>query len=388
MIYLDNAATTKMYKEAIDAMKPYYDDIYGNPSEIYNYASQSRKAMNDSRKILAEIINAEPAEIYFTSGGTESDNWALIGAAETYENKGKHIITTAFEHHAVINTCKYLEKRGFEITYINPDYNGIINVGDIKKAIRQDTILISVMMANNEVGTIQPIYEIGRLAKENNILFHTDAVQAFAQIPIDVKAMNIDMLSASAHKCHGPKGVGLLYIRNGIKLDSFHHGGKQERMKRAGTENIPGIIGFSRAAKISSERMEYNSIYLTNLRNHFIERVLNEIDYVKLSGDSNMRLPGNAHFCFEYIDGEAIQIQLDLKQICCSTGSACNAGESVVSHVLTAMKIPFELAKGSVRFTISEDNTVDEIDETVNYLVETVNKLRKMSNEYKMVKAE
>lgn len=384
MIYLDNAATTQMYTEAVDAMIPFYTKCYSNPSEIYNFASKSRKAVNDSRKCIAEIINAEPSEIYFTSGGTESDNWAIFGALNLMKDRGRHVITTSIEHHAILNTCRYYERLGCEITYIKPDSNGIINVHDIEKAIRPDTVLISVMMANNEIGTIQPIKDIGEIASKHNILFHTDAVQTFGHLDIDVKDMHIDMLSASAHKCHGPKGVGFLYIKNGINIPGFHLGGKQERTLRAGTENVAGIAGFGTAANIINQRLEYNTEYITNLRNYFINRVLNEIKYVRLNGDTVNRLCGNASFCFAYLDGEAIQIQLDLYDICCSTGSACNAGIKDVSHVLEAIQVPEEYIHGSVRFTISEFNTIEEIDYTVDKLKDIVAKLRGMSLEYKL----
>ncbi len=384
MIYLDNAATTKMYEEAADAMLPFYTKCYSNPSEIYNFASESRKAVNDSRKCIANIINAEPSEIYFTSGGTESDNWAIFGALNLMREKGRHIITTCIEHHAVLNTCRYYERVGYEVTYVKPDENGIIDPHDIEAAIRPDTVLISVMMANNEIGTIQPVKDIGKIAAERKILFHTDAVQTFGHMPIDVKDMNIDMLSASAHKCHGPKGVGFLYIKNGVKIPAFHFGGKQERMLRAGTENVAGIVGFGTAASIINRRMKYNTEYITNLRRYFINRVLGEIKYVRLNGDMKNRLCGNVSFCFAYLDGEAIQIQLDLYDICCATGSACNAGIKAVSHVLEAIQVPEEYIHGSVRFTISEFNTVREIDYTVDKLKDIVSRLRGMSLEYKI----
>lgn len=384
MIYLDNAATTQMYTEAVNAMIPFYTKCYSNPSEIYNFASESRKAINDSRKCISAIINAEPSEIYFTSGGTESDNWAVFGTLNLMKEKGRHIITTSIEHHAILNTCRYYKNQGCEVTYIKPDESGIINPCDIESAIRPDTVLISVMMANNEIGTIQPIKEIGKIARKHNILFHTDAVQAFCHLPIDVKDMNIDMLSASAHKCHGPKGVGFLYIRNGTGIPGFHFGGKQERTLRAGTENVAGIVGFGTAADIMKQRLEYNTEYITSLRQYFINRVLNEIKYVRLNGAQKNRLPGNASFCFAYLDGETIQIQLDLHGICCSTGSACNAGIKSASHVLESICVPEQYIHGSVRFTISEFNTVPEIDYTVDKLKDIVAKLRGMSLEYKM----
>lgn len=386
MIYLDNAATTKMYSEAATAMLPYFNNIYSNPSEIYAFAADARKAVNKARKQIAQVINASPEEIYFTSGGTESDNWALYGVLSAYKNKGRHIITSGIEHHAILNSCRQHEKNGVSVTYVPPDENGIIHPEMIEKSIRKDTVLITVMAANNEIGTIQNIKEIGEAAHRHNILFHTDSVQAFTHIPIDVKQMNIDMLSASSHKCHGPKGIGFLYIQNGVKITPFCNGGKQERAMRAGTENVPGIVGFGAACEIADKRMEYNINYITNLRNHFISRVMNEIEYVRLNGDTDSRLPGNVNFGFAFLDGEAIQIQLDLYNICCSTGSACNAGLKGVSHVLSQIKVPDEYIHGSVRFTISEFNTLSEIDYTINRLKEIVDKLRDMSIEYKAFK--
>ena len=372
-----------MYKEALSAMLPYYMSDFANPSEIYCFASKSKKAMNEARKQVAQVINAELTDVYFTSGGTESDNWALIGVAEANQGKGKHIITTAIEHHAILHTCAYLEQRGFDVTYLSVGCDGLIDLQELRNAIRPDTILISIMMANNEIGTIQPIHEIGCIAKDNGIIFHTDAVQAYGHIPIDVVEMNIDLLSASAHKCHGPKGIGLLYIRSGVKINSFHYGGKQEKRLRAGTENIPAIVGFGEASRMINEKQCHNSKYVLTLRNYFIKRVLNEVQYVRLNGNQNARLPGNVSLAFMYVDGEAIQIQLDLKEICCSTGSACNAGSKAVSHVLAAIQIPEEYAYGTVRFTISDDNTIDEIDEVVEVLKEVVQKLRNMSEQYK-----
>ncbi len=382
MIYLDNAATTCMYKEVTESMQPYYMNIYGNPSEIYDFASKSRAAMNTARRQIAGLINAEPNEIYFTSGGTEADNWALIGIAEAYASRGKHIITSCIEHHAVLNTCHYLESRGYEVTYIGVDNDGLVDIDSLKNAIRSDTILVSVMYANNEIGTIQNISEISRITHEYGAVFHTDAVQAYAQIPIDVKKDNIDMLSASAHKCHGPKGIGFLYIKDGIKVNSLHFGGKQERNMRPGTENIPAIAGFGTAAAIAAGKKEYNSRKIEQLRELFIGRVMNEIDFVKLNGSKDHRLPGNVSLSFAYIDGEAIQIQLDLYGICCSTGSACNAGNKIVSHVIKAINNPADYSYGTVRFTIGDDNTPAQINKTVDVLKTVVEKLRSMSSSY------
>ena len=380
MIYLDNAATTPMARSAANKMSAYYYDNYANPSELYSFASKSRKAMNEARKNIASVINAEAEEIYYTSGGTESDNQAIAGTALAMSGKGKkHIITTSIEHHAVTNTCRFLEKHGFKVTYINVDEKGIVDPDDIKNAIRDDTILISVMFANNEIGSIQPVSDIGRIARDYGILFHTDAVQAFAHTHIDVKAMNIDLLSASAHKCFGPKGVGMLYIRSGVNIGSLHFGGKQERGKRPGTENIPGIVGFGEAAALQLSKVSYNEDYVNILSSHFINRIMNEIEDVRLNGDPVKRLPGNVNISFGGIDGEALQIQLDLKNICCSTGSACNAGEHSVSHVISAIKVPQHYAYGTVRFTISDLNTIEELDTTVDALKDAVTFLRSMS---------
>lgn len=382
MIYLDNAATTCIYKEALNAMLPFYIDNYSNPSGTYDFSTAGRRAMNNARRKIADVIGADVTEIYFTSGGTEADNWALTGTANA--SSKKHIITSEIEHHAIIHTCKHLEKEGYDITFVPVDENGLIDPDDIEKAIRPETCLISIMMANNEIGTIQPIQQIGEIAKKNSITFHTDAVQTFGHISINVNEMHIDMLSASAHKCHGPKGIGFLYIRNGIKISSFYFGGKQERYMRAGTENVPAIVGFGEAAEKVQYSMKDNAYHIKKLRNHLINRVMNEIDYVRLNGDYNKRLPGNVNFSFKYIDGEAILIQLDFKGICCSTGSACNAGSKNVSHVLSAISIPEDYAHGSVRFTISEFNTINDIDYTVDALKEIVIKLREMSSEYKL----
>lgn len=383
MIYLDNAATTSMYKEVAEAMQPYYMHLYGNPSEIYDFASKSRAAMNKARGQIASIINAEPNDIYFTSGGTESDNWALIGVAEAHATKGKHIITSCIEHHAIHNTCHYLESRGYEITYINVDSDGLLDIDMLKKHIRKDTILVSVMYANNEIGTIQNISEISQIVHEYGALFHTDAVQAYANIPIDVKKDNIDLLSASAHKCHGPKGIGFLYIKSGTHINPFHFGGKQERHMRPGTENIPAIAGFGKAASIAAAKNNYNYSKIKNMRELFIKRVMNEIDLVKINGSTDCRLPGNVNISFAYLDGEAIQIQLDLYGICCSTGSACNAGNKVISHVIKAINVPEEYAYGTIRFTIGDDNTPAQINQTVDVLKKVVNKLRNMSTSYR-----
>lgn len=382
IIYLDNAATTQVYPEVLEAMTPFFTEYYGNPSSIYTFAGKASEAVNKARSILAQGINARTDEIYFTGGGSESDNWALKATAEAYQDKGKHIITTKIEHHAILHTCEYLEKKGFEVTYLDVDEYGTVKLDELKKAIRPDTILISVMTANNEIGTIQPIAEIGAIAKEHGILFHTDAVQAFGHIPIDVETMHIDMLSASGHKLNGPKGIGLMYIRKGVKIRSFVHGGAQERQRRAGTHNVPGIVGFGKAAELAFADMDKRIDYETKLRNHLIERVLNEIPYSRLNGERENRLPNNANFCFRFIEGESMLILLDQQKICASSGSACTSGSLDPSHVLLAIGLPHEIAHGSLRITLSEKTTKEEIDFTVDRLKEIIERLRGMSPLY------
>ena len=382
IIYLDNAATTQVYPEVLEAMTPFFTEYYGNPSSIYTFAGKASEAVNKARGILAQGINARVDEIYFTGGGSESDNWALKATAEAYQDKGKHIITTKIEHHAILHTCEYLEKKGFEVTYLDVDEYGTVKPDELKKAIRPDTILISVMTANNEIGTIQPIAEIGAIAKEHGILFHTDAVQAFGHIPIDVEAMHIDMLSASGHKLNGPKGIGLMYIRKGVKIRSFIHGGAQERQRRAGTHNVPGIVGFGKAAELAFADMDKRIAYETKLRDHLIERVLNEIPYARLNGEREKRLPNNANFCFRFIEGESMLILLDQQKICASSGSACTSGSLDPSHVLLAIGLPHEIAHGSLRITLSEKTTKEEIDFTVDRLKEIIERLRGMSPLY------
>lgn len=382
IIYLDNAATTQVYPEVLEAMTPFFTDYYGNPSSIYTFAGKASEAVNKARSILAQGIIARTDEIYFTGGGSESDNWALKATAEAYQDKGKHIITTKIEHHAILHTCEYLEKKGFEVTYLDVDEYGTVKLDELKKAIRPDTILISVMTANNEIGTIQPIAEIGAIAKEHGILFHTDAVQAFGHIPIDVETMHIDMLSASGHKLNGPKGIGLMYIRKGVKIRSFVHGGAQERQRRAGTHNVPGIVGFGKAAELAFADMDKRIDYETKLRDHLIERVLNEIPYSRLNGERENRLPNNANFCFRFIEGESMLILLDQQKICASSGSACTSGSLDPSHVLLAIGLPHEIAHGSLRITLSEKTTKEEIDFTVDRLKEIIERLRGMSPLY------
>lgn len=382
LIYLDNAATTQVEPEVLDAMIPYFTEYYGNPSAIYSFAGKAKGAIEEARKILAEGIGARPEEIFFTGGGSESDNWAIKATAEAYAAKGHHIITSKIEHHAVLHTAEYLEKNGCEVTYLDVDENGLVSPETVKAAIRPDTVLISIMMANNEIGTVEPIREIGAIAKENGILFHTDAVQAFGHLPINVEEMHIDMLSASAHKLNGPKGVGFLYIRRGLKLRSFLHGGAQERQRRAGTHNVAGIVGMGKAAEIAICEMEKRSAYVTELRDHLIERVLAEVPYTRLNGDRRNRLPGNASFCFRFIEGESLLILLDQNGICASSGSACTSGALDPSHVLLAIGLPHEIAHGSLRISISEKTTKEEIDFTVDRIKEIVERLRNMSPLY------
>lgn len=382
MIYLDNAATTKTAPEVVQAMLPYFTEHFGNASTVYSLGSESKKAINESRQIIADALGAKSEEIYFTAGGSESDNWALKATAEAYESKGKHIITTKIEHHAILHTCEYLEKRGFEITYLNVDRDGLISLDELRTAIRPDTILISIMFANNEIGTIEPIKEIGEIAKEKGVLFHTDAVQAFGHVPINVDEMHIDMLSASGHKFNGPKGIGFLYIRSGLKLRSFIHGGSQERSRRAGTENVPGIVGIGVAAKRAVENMEKNAKHEIELRDYLFSRIEKEIPYCWINGHRTQRLPGNANFSFLYIEGESMLIMLDMKNVCASSGSACTSGSLDPSHVLLAIGLKHEEAHGSLRLTLSEENTKEEMDFVVDNLKPIVQRLRDMSPLY------
>ncbi|MCR5835720.1 MAG: cysteine desulfurase NifS [Lachnospiraceae bacterium] len=382
LIYLDNAATTQVYPEVLEAMKPYFTEYYGNPSSVYSFAGEANREVLKSRETIAAALGAKTEEIYFTGGGSESDNWALKATAEAYGNKGKHIITTKIEHHAILHTAEYLEKKGFEVTYLDVDENGVVKLDELKAAIRPDTILISVMTANNEIGTIQPIAEIGKIAKENGVLFHTDAVQAFGHIPINVDEMNIDMLSASGHKINGPKGIGIMYIRKGVKILSFIHGGAQERQRRAGTHNVPGIVGFGKAIQLATEELDSRIKYETELRDYLIDRVLNEIPYVRLNGHRTDRLPNNANFCFRFIEGESLLILLDEKGICGSSGSACTSGSLDPSHVLLAIGLPHEIAHGSLRLTLSEKTTKEDIDYTVDELKKIIERLRSMSPLY------
>ncbi len=382
VIYLDNAATTKVASEVVEAMIPYFTENYGNPSSVYSFASKNKEAITTQRETIAEALGAKANEIYFTAGGSESDNWALKATADAYKDKGNHIITTKIEHHAILHTAEYLEKNGFEVTYLDVDENGMVRLEDLKAAIRPTTILISIMFANNEIGTIEPIKEIGAIAKEHGILFHTDAVQAFGQVPINVDECNIDMLSASGHKLNGPKGIGFLYIRKGVKIRSFVHGGGQERKRRAGTENVPGIVGIGTATARAIRTMEERTRKEAELRDYLISRVLEEVPYTKLNGHPEKRLPNNANFSFRFIEGESLLIMLDMKGICASSGSACTSGSLDPSHVLLAIGLPHEIAHGSLRLTLSEETTKEEIDYVVDSIKEIVTKLRNMSPLY------
>ena len=382
VIYLDNAATTKVRPEVVEAMLPFYTEYYGNPSAVYEFSTPCKEALAKARETVANALGAKDNEIYFTNGGSESDNWALIATAEAYASKGKHLITSKIEHHAILHTCEYLEKKGFEVTYLDVDENGIVDLEQLKSAIREDTILISIMYANNEIGTIQPIREIGAIAHEHGILFHTDAVQAFGQVPINVDEDQIDMLSASGHKLNGPKGIGFLYIRKGVKIRSFIHGGAQERRRRAGTENVPGIVGFGKAVERAVSTMEARTKKERELRDYLIERIEKEIPYCRLNGDRTKRLPNNVNFSFRFIEGESLLIMLDMKGICASSGSACTSGSLDPSHVLLAIGLPHEIAHGSLRMTLSEETTKEDLDYVVENLKEIVGNLRSMSPLY------
>lgn len=382
MIYLDNAATTKTRPEVVEVMLPYFTEFYGNPSSIYTFSAKSKEAVTKAREIIADSLGVKSNEIYFTAGGSEADNWALVAAAEAYEAKGKHIITSKIEHHAILHTCEYLEKRGYEVTYLDVDENGVVKLDELKKAIRPDTILISIMFANNEIGTIEPIKEIGAIAKEHGILFHTDAVQAYGHVPISADEYNIDMLSASGHKINGPKGIGFLYIRKGVKIRSFIHGGAQERRRRAGTENVPGIVGFGKAVQLAMDEMEERTKKEVEMREYLMEKVLREVPFTRINGSRTSRLPNNINFAFQFIEGESLLIKLDMAGICGSSGSACTSGSLDPSHVLLAIGLPHEIAHGSLRLTLSEENTMEEMDITADKIKEIVAYLRELSPLY------
>lgn len=378
-IYLDNAATTPVDQDVLNEMLPFFTTEFGNPSSIYNEGREARKGLEKARLQVAEALGADPKEIFFTGGGSEADNWAIKGVASKLGHKGKHIITTTIEHHAVLHTCEYLEKKGFEVTYLPVDEYGLIDLDELKNAIREDTILISIMFANNEVGTIEPVAEIAKIAKERGVLFHTDAVQAFGNVPIDVKELGVDLMSVSAHKIYGPKGVGALYIRKGVAIDNLIHGGAQERKRRAGTENIPGIVGFGKAAELAAQNLDEHIEHQKVLRDRLIEGVLSRIPKSRLNGHPEKRLPGNANFIFEYIEGESILLSLDLIGVAGSSGSACTSGSLDPSHVLLALGLPAGIAHGSLRLSIGRDTTESDIDFVVDNLVEIVDRLRKMS---------
>ena len=381
-IYLDNAATTATDPLVFEAMKPYFTEYYGNASSIYRFAGAATKAVDEARETVAGFLGAKPKEIYFTGGGSESDNWAIKATAFANKEKGKHIITSKIEHHAVLHTCAFLEQNGFEVTYLDVDENGLIRLDELEKAIREDTILISIMFANNEIGTIEPIKEIGELAKKHGIIFHTDAVQAYGHVPIHVDELSIDLLSASGHKIAGPKGVGFLYIRESVKIGSFIHGGAQERGKRAGTHNTPGIVGFAKATALAAQRQEDNAKKECALRDYLIERILKEVPYSRLNGHRTRRLSNNANFCFRFVEGESLLLMLDQKGICASSGSACTSGSLDPSHVLLAIGLPHEIAHGSLRLTLSASTTKEEIDVTIEAIKTIVERLRSMSPLY------
>lgn len=382
LIYLDNAATTAVRPEVFEAMKPHFLEEYANPSSVYTFAQHSARAVENARSQIADMLHAKTSEIYFTAGGSESDNWAIKAIADLKKEKGKHIITSKIEHHAVLHTCEYLEKQGYEVTYLNVDENGLISLEELKASIRPDTILISIMFANNEIGTIEPIAEIGKIAKEHNIIFHTDAVQAFAHVPIDVEEMNIDALSASGHKFNGPKGIGFLYLRSNIRIQPLIHGGAQERGKRAGTINTPGIVGMGKAAELAQKEMDSRIEKETQVRDYLIQKIRDKIPYVKLNGDEQKRLPNNVNFSFRFVEGEALLLMLDRAGICGSSGSACTSGSLDPSHVLLAIGLPHEIAHGSLRLTLSEETTKEDADYVVEQLQTIIEKLRSMSPLY------
>ncbi len=382
MIYLDHAATTPARTEVIEEMLPYFNQRYGNPSSIYSLGRDSKKAIEEAREKVAKAIGAQPREIFFTGSGTEADNWAIKGAAYANRQKGKHIITTAIEHHAVLHTCQYLESDGFEVTYLPVDADGLVTAEQVRQAIRPDTILVTIMFANNEIGTIQPIAEIGKVTREKGICFHTDAVQAMGNVAIDVNAMNIDMLSMSSHKFYGPKGIGALYIKKGVKITSFLHGGAQERGRRASTENVAAIVGLAKALEIATQNLDDHNKKLLALRERTINEIQKQIPFVKLNGHRDKRLPGNVNFSFEFIEGESLLLMLDMKGIAASSGSACTSGSLDPSHVLLAIGLPHEIAHGSLRLSFGEENSDDDVDYLLEVLPPIVQRLREMSPLY------
>nr|WP_315019673.1 cysteine desulfurase NifS [uncultured Aminipila sp.] len=379
-VYLDYSATTPVKEVVMEAMIPYFTEMFGNPSSLYTIGATSKEAMEKARVQVAKLINAQDKEIFFTASGTEADNWAVFGIADALKNKGNHIITTKTEHHAILHSCDYLEKHGYDVTYLDVEPDGRVNPETLKAAITDKTILISIMFVNNEVGTIQPIKELAAIAKEHGIIFHTDAVQALGNVHIDVKELGIDLLSLSAHKIYGPKGVGALFIRKGVKLSNFMHGGAQESKRRAGTENLPGIVGFGKAAELAYENFDEHIKKVSELRNYFVDQVMSKIENVTLNGSKEFRHPGNANLTFEFIEGEAMLLYLDMKGIAVSTGSACSSASLVPSHVLSALGIPVERIHGSLRFTVGDPTTKEDIDYVVEELVGVVNKLRNISS--------
>ena len=381
-IYLDNAATTKISDDVLACMLPYLKDSYGNPSSVYDLGAENKDALTRARHQIAKVLSCEPSCIFFTSGGTESDNWALIGTADSRSHLGKHLITSKIEHHAVLHTCEYLEKRGFEITYLDVDEQGFVKKETLMNALRPDTILVSIMTANNEIGTIQPMAELGEVLKDHPALFHTDAVQAFGQLPVQPENWHVDLLSASSHKFHGPKGIGFLYIRQGVDLPSFLHGGKQEKGRRAGTENVASIIGMGRAAEIAAETMEERVQKETLLRDYMISRIEKEIPFCHLNGPRKHRLANNVNFCFSFAEGETLVVLLDMEGICCSGGSACTSGQAASSHVLRALHLDPDTARGALRFTLSESTTREEIDYTVETLKKVLLQSRRMNSSF------
>lgn len=379
-VYLDYSATTPVKEDVMKAMIPYFTEMFGNPSSLYTIGATSKEAIEKSRMQVAKLINAQDKEIFFTATGTEADNWSVFGIADALKNKGNHIITTKIEHHAMLHSCDYLAKHGYDVTYLDVEPDGRVNPETLKAAITEKTILISIMFVNNEVGTIQPIKELAAIAKEHGIIFHTDAVQALGNVSIDVKDLGIDLMSMSAHKIYGPKGVGALYIRKGVKLSNFMHGGAQESKRRAGTENLPGIVGFGKAAELAYENLDEHIKKVSELRDYFVDQVMSKIENVTLNGSKEFRHPGNANLTFEFIEGEAMLLYLDMKGIAVSTGSACSSASLVPSHVLSALGIPVERIHGSLRFTVGDPTTKEDIDYVVEQLVEVVNKLRNISS--------
>ncbi|MDO6354341.1 cysteine desulfurase NifS [Caloramator sp. CAR-1] len=388
-VYMDHAATTYVKKEVLEEMLPYFTENFGNPSSVYTFARKSKRAIEDAREKVAKALNALPDEIFFTGGGSEADNWAIKGVAFANKDKGNHIITTKIEHHAVLHACEYLEKHGFEVTYLDVDEYGMVDLDELKRAITDKTILITIMFANNEIGTIQPIAEIGKIAREKGIIFHTDAVQAIGNVKIDVKEMNIDLLSLAAHKFYGPKGVGALYIRKGVKIDNLIHGGGQERRRRAGTENLPGIVGLGKAIELATEDIDGHNEKIRKLRDRLLNGIMEKIPYTKLNGHPERRLPGNINVSFRFIEGESLLLLLDQFGICASTGSACSSGSLDPSHVLLAIGLPHEIAHGSLRLSLGDMNTEEDVDYVLSVLPNIVQRLREMSPLYeKFIKGE